>query len=144
MLQQNRSWQRCDKNIGIQSLGNSLHFVLTHKHRTGAAPVHCFVHQHGIRTNKSKTNENFANFLTPIGFCFCTTCSWPIASSCTFAIRFLQTFFVAKQVWGSLVWKICIRIHKHRHVNYSTIVWVFLLWNRKLNVPIVHILEACQ
>ena len=26
--------QRCDKNIGIHNLGNSLHFVLTHKHRT--------------------------------------------------------------------------------------------------------------
>ena len=74
--------------------------------------------QHGIRTNKSKTNENFANFLTPFGFCFCTTCPWSIASSCTFAILFLQTFFVAKQVWGLLVYKICIRIHKHRHVNY--------------------------
>ena len=88
--------------------------------------------QHGIRTNKSKTNENFANILTPFGFCFCTTCPWSIASSCTFAILFLQAFFVAKLVWGLLVCKICIRIHKLRHVNYSTIGWEFPIWNGKL------------
>ena len=102
--------------------------------------------QHGIRTNKSKTNENFANFLTPFGFCFCTTCPWSIASSCTFAILFLQTFFVAKQVWVSLSARSALEFINIGMLTIFTIVWEFLIWNGKLilNVSTVNFLLVCQ
>ena len=48
----------------------------------------------------------------PTGYHLGTTCSWPIASRCRFAIEFLQTFL------SSLCQpQVCTRIHKHRHLS---------------------------
>ena len=82
----------------LASLGNSWHFVETHKHPP-EDPLYCKEAKQRIRTNKSGAHEPLSLSLSPpTGYHLGTTCSWPIASRCRFAIEFLQTFLSLKLV----------------------------------------------
>ena len=97
----------------LASLGNSWHFVETHKHPP-EDPLYCKEAKQRIRTNKSGAHEPLS-LSPPTGYHLGTTCSWPIASRCRFAMGFCKHSYLAKTSANPGL--LCTRIHKHRHLH---------------------------
>ena len=101
----------------LASLGNSWHFVETHKHPP-EDPLYCKEAKQRIRTNKSGAHEPLS--LSP------STYRLPLGHDLLLAhclkVQICNWVFANILIWLELVWacRVCNRIHKHRHLRY---VW---------------------
>ena len=132
---QNQEWVR------RVSMGNSWHSepdIVTPRSRAEAV-TQCFVFSSGDSKSWSRpqelgldtinlvVNEIFADFLTPDRLLFLHD----------LLLAHCLELHICNQVFANILCcengparfelqsKVCTRIHKHRHVNYSTIVWEF-------------------